>query len=64
MLEKLVIFLQEELELSADQVHLALRNTQAIPAQIPMQLWKYGLINLSQLEQIFDWLESPEQFYG
>ena len=62
MLEKLVIFLQEELELSADQVHLALRNTQAIPTHIPMQLWKYGLINLAQLEQIFDWLESSEQF--
>ncbi|MEA5533861.1 DUF2949 domain-containing protein [Crocosphaera sp. XPORK-15E] len=57
MLEKLVMFLQEELDIPAEQVHLALRNTQAIPSQLPMQLWNYGLINLGQLEKIFDWLE-------
>ncbi len=58
MLEKLVIFLQDELDIPAEQVHLALRHTQAIPSQLPMQLWQYGLINLGQLEQIFDWLEA------
>ncbi|MEM8777667.1 MAG: DUF2949 domain-containing protein [Cyanobacteria bacterium P01_G01_bin.49] len=58
MLERLVFFLQNDLEIPAEQVHLALRNTQAIPSQLPIQLWKYGLINLGQLEQIFDWLET------
>lgn len=58
MLERLVFFLQEELNIPKDQVNLALRNTQAIPSQLPIQLWKYGLINLGQLEQIFDWLEA------
>ncbi|MDJ0846046.1 DUF2949 domain-containing protein [Crocosphaera sp.] len=57
MLEKLIVFLQDELEIPADQVSLALRHTQAIPAQVPMELWKYGLINIAQLEKIFDWLE-------
>ncbi|MDJ0599096.1 MAG: DUF2949 domain-containing protein [Crocosphaera sp.] len=57
MLEKLIIFLQDELEIPADQVHLALRHTQAIPSQLPMQLWKYGLIDMTQLERIFDWFE-------
>ncbi|MDJ0661206.1 MAG: DUF2949 domain-containing protein [Crocosphaera sp.] len=57
MLEKLIIFLQDELEIPGDQIRLALRHTQAIPAQVPMELWKYGLINIAQLEKIFDWLE-------
>ncbi|EAZ92477.1 hypothetical protein CY0110_02089 [Crocosphaera chwakensis CCY0110] len=57
MLEKLIVFLQDELDIPADQVNLALRDTQAIPCQVPMQLWKYGLINMTQLEKIFDWLE-------
>ena len=57
MLEKLIIFLQDELNIPAEEVKLALRHTQAIPAQVPMQLWKYGLIDITQLEQIFDWLD-------
>ncbi|WP_087593338.1 DUF2949 domain-containing protein [Cyanothece sp. BG0011] len=57
MLEKLIVFLQDELNIPAEQVNLALRDTQAIPCQVPMQLWKYGLINMTQLEKIFDWLE-------
>ena len=57
MLEKLIIFLQDELNIPAEEVNLALRHTQAIPAQVPMQLWKYGLIDITQLEQIFDWID-------
>ena len=57
MFEKLIIFLQDELNIPAEEVNLALRHTQAIPAQVPMQLWKYGLIDITQLEQIFDWLD-------
>lgn len=58
MLDRLVSFLQNDLKIPEEQVDLALRNTQAIPSQLPMQLWKYGLINLGQLEKIFDWLEA------
>jgi nitroreductase len=58
MLEKLISFLQDELEVPAEQINLALRHTQAIPNQLPMQLWQYGLINMGQLEKIFDWLEA------
>lgn len=58
MLDRLVIFLQDELDIPTEQVNLALRHTQAIPSQLPMQLWQYGLINLGQLERIFDWLEA------
>lgn len=27
------------------------------PSLLPMILWQYGLVNLAQLNQIFEWLE-------
>ncbi len=58
MLERLIRFLQDDLDISKSEVELALRHTQAIPHQLPIKLWQYGLINLGQLEQVFDWLEA------
>ncbi len=54
---KLVSFLQKELEIPADQIELAERRVAQNPHQLPMVLWQYGLVDLSQLEKIFDWLE-------
>ncbi|NEO28886.1 MAG: DUF2949 domain-containing protein [Symploca sp. SIO3C6] len=55
---KLIDFLQQELSLSADSIALALRQGELTPYLLPMILWQYGLVNLKQLDQIFDWLEA------
>jgi len=56
---KFISFLQEDLAISKDGIELALRNLQQnSPVLLPMILWQYGLIDLSQLEQIFDWLDA------
>ena len=56
MHQQLIHFLTTELEIPLSQVKLALRHIPETPNQLPMMLWHYGLINLEQLEQIFDWL--------
>jgi hypothetical protein len=57
-LVKFLNFLQADLAISEDSVELALRNLQQYsPVLLPMLLWQYGLVDLSQLEQIFDWLD-------
>lgn len=58
MQQKLRSFLTQELGLRVAEVKLAERLVQQMPNQLPMILWQYGLINLGQLEQIFDWLET------
>ncbi len=55
---KLIEFLQSELAIPTDSITLAWRMSQLNPNQFPIILWQYGLISLSQLEQIFDWLET------
>ena len=50
-------FLQEELAISTDSIAIAQRYREQDPGPLPMILWQYGLVNLAQLNQIFDWLE-------
>ena len=57
MTERLIQFLQQDLDIPFEQVELALRKIKDTPNQLPMTLWQYGLVNLWQLEKIFDWLE-------
>lgn len=58
-LVKFLSFLQQDLAISKDGIELALRNLQQnSPVLLPMILWQYGLIDLSQLQQIFDWLDA------
>ena len=54
---KFIIFLQKELELSNSDIAVALRHRECDRTRLPMLLWQYGLIDLEQLERIFDWLE-------
>ena len=58
MQTKLVNFLQEELAIPASSIALAIRHSEQCPGHIPMILWQYGLVTLSQLDRIFDWLET------
>ena len=50
-------FLQEELALSSNSIFMAQRSVDQNPTLLPMVLWQYGLINLDQLDTIYDWLE-------
>jgi hypothetical protein len=37
---------------------MAVRLCEASVGSLPMFLWQYGLIDLSQLNQVFDWMET------
>jgi Protein of unknown function (DUF2949) len=54
---QLIKFLLEELAIPAAAISLALRHVEQTPSLLPMILWQYGLVTLTQLNQIFDWLE-------
>ena len=54
---QLIRFLQEDLAVPTDSLDIALRH-QEYRGQLPMILWRYGLVTLDQLDQIFDWLEA------
>ncbi|MEH2336358.1 DUF2949 domain-containing protein [Nostoc sp.] len=53
---KLLNFLHKELELSNADIAVALRHRELENGPLAMLLWQYGLVNLEQLEKIFDWL--------
>jgi hypothetical protein len=53
---KLLNFLHHELQLSNADIAVALRHRELENGPIAMLLWQYGLVNLEQLEKIFDWL--------
>jgi hypothetical protein len=58
----LVRFLQEDLQLSAADLALALKHPDS-GNNLPTILWQYGAITTQQLDRVFDWLErwmSPE----
>ena len=55
---RLVRFLQEELSVSTASIAIGLRYVEQDPGPLPIILWKYGLITLEQLDQIYDWLET------
>ena len=59
MEKRLIDYLRRELGIAPAEIHLALSQVQEATSQLPISLWQYGLINLGQLEQIFDWLETP-----
>ncbi len=53
---QLVQFLRWELAIPASSIAMALRHPEQDTGQLPMILWQYGLVNLEQLDRIFDWL--------
>jgi hypothetical protein len=56
--KKFINFLHKEIELSNADIAVALRHKKFDDAPLPMLLWQYGLVNLEQLERIFDWLDA------
>jgi Protein of unknown function (DUF2949) len=56
-LAQFIGFLQHDLAIPDASLQLALRHPEQTPSLLPMILWQYGLVTLTQLNQIFDWLE-------
>lgn len=54
---QLIRFLQDELQIPAGDLQLALQHPEQDPTLLPMILWQYGLVSLQQLNQIWDWQE-------
>jgi Protein of unknown function (DUF2949) len=50
-------FLRQELAIPKADLRLALSHPERSPDTLPMIMWQYGLVTLSQLNQIFDWRE-------
>ena len=55
---RFIQFLKEDLALPTDSIKTALKHIEDDPDFLPMILWRFGLVTLEQLEQIFDWLET------
>jgi Protein of unknown function (DUF2949) len=55
---QVVNFLRQNLNLSADSVQLALKQSQSDYSSLPIILWQYGLVSLPELDQVYDWFES------
>ena len=53
--DNLLQFLQRKLGLSASALELGQRQAELEQAPLPIVLWSFGLLSLSQLEQVFDW---------
>jgi Protein of unknown function (DUF2949) len=55
---QLIRFLEADLAIPTKNLLLALRHTEQTPNLLPMILWQYGFVTISELDQIFDWLTS------
>ncbi len=57
-MSRLINFLQDELSVSSSSIDVALRQCEEDQGQLPIILWRYGLVTLEQLDRIFDWMET------
>jgi hypothetical protein len=57
-LPKLIDFLHRNLNLPDDSVQLALKKSRPNYSNLPVVMWQYGLVNLPELDKIYDWYES------
>ena len=53
--EALLRQLRQELGLSDSALSLGLRQAELEQAPLPVVLWRFGLISLEQLDQVFGW---------
>lgn len=54
---RLINFLKQELALSDQEMSVVLRDPDLGHGPLSILLWKYGLVSIDQLGQIFDWLD-------
>ena len=58
MLDKLINFMRSELGISDRAIALAQKSVTPEPNILPIILWQYGILNIEQLDRVFDWLET------
>ena len=51
----LIKFLQTKLDLTEDALRLGLRQEELEQAPLPIVLWSFGLLNLSQYQEVLNW---------
>jgi len=61
MLESLISFLETELSVSSQSIKLAKNKHSQNWTLFPIILFQYGLINISELDIIWDWIESQSE---
>ncbi|WP_310485260.1 DUF2949 domain-containing protein [Chamaesiphon sp. VAR_48_metabat_403] len=54
---KITNFLCQDLNLPHESVQLALKQTHSSRGTLPIVLWQYGLVTLSQLDRVFEIFE-------
>ncbi|WP_299411018.1 DUF2949 domain-containing protein [Acaryochloris sp. IP29b_bin.148] len=54
---KLIQYLKKELQIADDAIAIAVKQHHTLASQLPIILWQFGFISLSQLNQVFEWLE-------
>jgi hypothetical protein len=53
--EDLVRYLRQVMGMSENALALGLKQAQLEQAPLPVVLWRFGLISLEQLDQLFSW---------
>ena len=53
--QALLSFLQQKMGLSENAINLGLRQAALEQAPLPVVLWSFGLLNLSQYQDVLDW---------
>jgi hypothetical protein len=56
----LLQFLRERLGLSEKALELGQRQAELEQAPLPVVLWSFGLLSLSQYQQLLDWVSDQE----
>jgi len=56
----LLQFLRERLGLSEKALQLGQRQAELEQAPLPVVLWSFGLLSLSQYQQVLDWVSDQE----
>ncbi|NJL11443.1 MAG: DUF2949 domain-containing protein [Calothrix sp. SM1_7_51] len=54
----LIDYLTKELAIPLSSIGIALRYVKQDQGPLSIILWQYGLVNMEQLEQILDWLDT------
>ncbi|MEB3159491.1 MAG: DUF2949 domain-containing protein [Synechococcus sp.] len=57
---QLLRFLRERLGLSDNALQLGQRQADLEQAPLPVVLWSFGLLSLSQYQQVLDWSQDQE----
>ncbi|MGC6483798.1 MAG: DUF2949 domain-containing protein [Synechococcus sp.] len=56
----LLRFLQDQFDLSENALQLGQRQAELEQAPLPVVLWSFGFLTLSQYQQVLDWLGDQE----